>query len=612
MKNTGKNKSIDFSWIIFLPIMILLGVIPLIVRLVMVDVDQAVASVMHSNQIADFFSQYKSVGIIVMASLMLVVLFIGFDRKNIELTKTTKLYGIFISIFLAFSLISTVTSEYRQIAMWGIVDRYEGMLVIGAYIIMMIYTIYAIKSEKDMKYIILPLCWLVAIIGILGVSQYIGKDLLLNTSIGKQLIVPDKYAYLRNGLSSSYEAQRIYGTMYHYNYIGSFGAMMVPLFLTLTLFLKGKKNRLLFGGITLISIFLLFGSTSRAGIIGLICSIVVLIIAFGRQLIKHYKWITIVIGIIIVVLFGLNTVTKGAIFSRIPSLVNDAIGLFLPSDENFDYKDHIPVKNIYAQDDAMIVQTQQDELTIRVEDEILIFTDQNDEIVNYELVDDSYITQDPRFNRYIFVMKKASEGAMEDYTLFHVDGWPTLGMKFEEKEAYLVNKTSLERMEIEEARSIGFKGKEKLGSARGYIWSRSLPMLMDNLIIGDGPDTYVLEFPQDDIFGKWYAYDAPDMVVTKPHNLYLQIGIGQGGVALVAFLGLIGLYLIQSMKLYMFKQAYCQGDIIGIAMMLAVIGYLGAGIFNDSIVSVAPIFWILLGAGIAMNNLTDKKNKESI
>ena len=37
--------------------------------------------------------------------------------------------------------------------------------------------------------------------------------------------------------------------------------------------------------------------------------------------------------------------------------------------------------------------------------------------------------------------------------------------------------------------------------------------------------------------------------------------------------------------------------------MLAIIGYLGAGFFNDSVVPVAPIFWILLGTGIAVNYL---------
>jgi hypothetical protein len=83
----------------------------------------------------------------------------------------------------------------------------------------------------------------------------------------------------------------------------------------------------------------------------------------------------------------------------------------------------------------------------------------------------------------------------------------------------------------------------------------------------------------------------------------LQIGINQGIIVLIAFLVLVSAYIIESLKLYGLKRDYQNGQIIGIAVMLSVIGYLGAGLFNDSVVSVAPIFWILLGAGIAINYL---------
>jgi len=35
--------------------------------------------------------------------------------------------------------------------------------------------------------------------------------------------------------------------------------------------------------------------------------------------------------------------------------------------------------------------------------------------------------------------------------------------------------------------------------------------------------------------------------------------------------------------------------------MAAVAAYLATGFFNDSVISVAPVFWILLGIGISMN-----------
>ena len=65
-------------------------------------------------------------------------------------------------------------------------------------------------------------------------------------------------------------------------------------------------------------------------------------------------------------------------------------------------------------------------------------------------------------------------------------------------------------------------------------------------------------------------------------------------------------YLIDSFKLYALRRKYSVQQVIGVAIALAVIGYLGAGFFNDSIVSVAPIFWALFGVGIAVNQLNKK------
>jgi len=40
---------------------------------------------------------------------------------------------------------------------------------------------------------------------------------------------------------------------------------------------------------------------------------------------------------------------------------------------------------------------------------------------------------------------------------------------------------------------------------------------------------------------------------------------------------------------------------VGVGIMVAFVGYAISGLFNDSVVSVAPVFWILLGMGISIN-----------
>ena len=171
---------------------------------------------------------------------------------------------------------------------------------------------------------------------------------------------------------------------------------------------------------------------------------------------------------------------------------------------------------------------------------------------------------------------------------------------------HLINGNSKKDIDLEDPKSIGFAGKEKLASSRGYIWSRSLPMLRNTLLLGTGPDTFVFEFPQNDLLGKLYAYDSATTIVDKPHNLYLQIALNEGVIALLAFLGIILIYIVDSIKLYALKSKFTENEIMGISVFLAVIGYLFAGIFNDSVISVAPIFWIVLGVGVAVNFINRK------
>ena len=47
-----------------------------------------------------------------------------------------------------------------------------------------------------------------------------------------------------------------------------------------------------------------------------------------------------------------------------------------------------------------------------------------------------------------------------------------------------------------------FTSHESFASSRGYIWSRTIPLLKETLFIGTGADTFVIAFPQDDYIGK--------------------------------------------------------------------------------------------------------------
>ncbi len=126
----------------------------------------------------------------------------------------------------------------------------------------------------------------------------------------------------------------------------------------------------------------------------------------------------------------------------------------------------------------------------------------------------------------------------------------------------------------------------RMGSGRLLIWKLTLPMLKDTVFIGNGPDTFIFHYPQAEYFdlgGKAF--------VSKPHNMYLQMFVNVGGLALAAFLGLAFAILGKTLR-------KLRRNPLGNAcapFAASVVAYMATGFFNDSVVSSAPIFWIFLG-----------------
>mgnify|MGYP005885126021 CR=1 FL=1 len=611
-----EKRNLLINRIMLIPLIVVLGIIPLIVRLQITTPDVDVAIAMGTSKFADFFSSYKASFIILTAVAMLVVLFLVAQKEMFKVDKTTITYMICSGLFIITSLAATVMSQYGSAAWWGIPDRCEGMVVTACYILILMYALMVFRKYDSYKYIILALAVVVAVNAFFGYFQYVGKDLIVNNQFVQNLVISKTDQASINGLSGLIDKGTIYGTMFHYNYVGSFAAMMVPLFVTLTLFLKGKKNKIFCGIVSLLAVFLLFGSTSRAGLIGFGVALVFGIIIFARKMMRKWKIVVPVILAAIVVVFGFNAATNGQIFSRIPTLVNDITSLFSGADTDFDYKDHIPVRNVIIENGTATLETQDDALTFKAESDGVATYDKSGNPVAYTVANGTYTTTDSRFSNISYVMGqtellkenevsvpivRVTVNGIEAF-LFKVD--PTEGL-------YAINDIAEQKIEIKDAPYVGFKGKEKVGSARGYIWSRSIPMLKETWLVGKGPDTFALEFPQNDILAKWWAYNTPNMIIDKPHNLYLQFAINNGGLALLAFLILVIVYVVNCFKLYAFRGFYENKEIIGIATFLAIMGYLGAGFFNDSVVSVAPVFWALLGTGMAINYMINKERVEN-
>lgn len=593
--------------LLFLPAVLTLAIVPLVVHFFLVNVDPAEAALIGQSTYGDMYSQAKA-GLLMIGAVIMLALGIIFRKKIFQ--KPDRMQAAYLAaggVYLLFAFLSAVCSGNKSIAFWGVHDRAEGFVTIACYFVLFFYTIYTYRDELDLRHLTVALGIVTAVTAFLGVFQFRGHDLLL-TDFGKSLIISPWDQDKVNGLNPQIGAGKLWGTLYHYDYIGSFAGIAVPFFLVLAFSARSMRSRVLLWIAEALSLWVLLGSTSRAGIIGVGMALLLCIILFGRVIVRRWKISLPCLALVVLAAAGANFATHGKIFERVPSLMSD-IGSVFQSGSSVDHRSQLPVRNVASEGNTIVVTTQSgDILKASLAGNQLHLADGQGQKITVTQQNARSLITDPRFRRFGFSFVKMGENNSLGVVVL-IDGQQQFFFRMDSPTKLQLTNPSgtFDVTSLASPPSFGFRGKEKLGSARGYIWSRANAMVPKNLILGSGPDTFVLNFPQNDLFGKYWAYGTTNMLVDKPHNLYLQTILGEGGIAFLAFLVILLLYVVDSLRLYALKKSYCRGQLFGAAVCLGIVGYLFAGFFNDSIVSVAPIFWIFLGTGIALNAKNRKK-----
>ena len=669
-----------------------------------------------SYDLFEAYSQAKGVALVVFALIMLgmalvccISLFRRVERRSLAYVGASV-------VFVAFSLASALGSDYQQIAFFGEYDRAEGFWSLACYFVLFLFSMYAFRTAGNFKPLSIALFVAVGVNVLIGIFQMTGNDLLgMDWFVN---IVKDR-SLSDVALSSTSTTRQAYGALYNPNYVGSFAGLIIPLFTVMAIYSREIIWRVLYIVFDLAAVLFLVGSTARSGIVAVAAALVVGIIVFARQIGRHWKRCAAVAAAAAVIVTGANFALGNKLFQRIPSLVQDAVGLFLPADEaDRDLYSKIPLREIRTPGDNTVVFTGQDDvLTASYDGEIrnYVFTDSEGREVpsessfvlgisgydglkitahylekyvdvslggahmRYTINDDGALTddnsvenapqtaegssiiagamgvvgisdgsssfymeydtdykrlffttndeEDIQYNEtvsfpgrfdgvHIMLMNSDEASIVRDVMAltFNDDSSNSLFFMLEnEKRITMIHYRTSERFDPVNADHIGFEGKETLGSSRGYIWSRTLPLLKNCLLTGYGADTFAYVFPQNDVLAKYYSYEQFGegfyITVDKPHNMYLQIFYGNGLIAFAAFLAICVFYLVDCFRLYALRREYRPEQIMGAAVMLGVVGYLAAGMFNDSVVHVAPLFWILLGVGAALNTINRRADR---
>lgn len=142
------------------------------------------------------------------------------------------------------------------------------------------------------------------------------------------------------------------------------------------------------------------------------------------------------------------------------------------------------------------------------------------------------------------------------------------------------------------------KISEALGS-RPLIWKTAVRMIEAKPLLGYGFDTFRLGYPKYQT-ADWIRALKENAIPDKAHNDLLQVSVGQGLMGLLFYLWFLATFLWKNLQLFI-RETEPSRKIMASGLFAGIIGYLIQIQFSFSIISVAPLFWLVLG--LTYNNL---------
>jgi len=582
---TGKNNKDIFVMYRYVPFVILTVLIPLAKYRFRVYLNEEMRRMLLNTQWYDDYYALIKVLLLYAAVIMM------FPAIMLKKNKDRKIPGVlyFLVPYCICILLSVIFSGYKTTAWFGIVDMYEGGLTQLCYCFILFFSYFLFSGTEEMIKILRITLAASILVTVMGIFEYTG-------------IIPSE------------EPFTISSTIGNSNYVGTYGAVLLPLSIALVLTETSRAKKiayaLLFFGS---AFFLLTASMSRAGYFAALITVpgfFILLYAAAKDRIKQAAAL-VFYGICIFAL--MNSYSGGLLWDEIQSMN--------PFRQNQD-EDRLVFRDIKLDDASAEIETNHWFIRVENNGDGFRFYNENSEEIRFrkdgnvlEFTDEPYSGITGYEDETSEVKWLMLEAGGKDIELVLVDG----KMKVVGYNGQITDIVPVE--------SFGFKGKETFASGRGYIWSRAIPLLKNAVFIGYGPDTFAFVFPQNDIVGK-LNYGAIWVIIGKPHNWYLQIALGSGIISLICLMSVIAWYIAKTLALIL--RSNCKEynhakigpaieeskkqKIISSGILMSVFAYLAAGLFNDSFIAVSPIFWMLLGFGISLlqNKSGNKKSSHPL
>lgn len=576
----------------------------------------------------DSFEHAKSICVVVMgvsaAIVILISEWLNYKQKKRLFENCDVKILVLCAVYFIMVIISAVCSSYPNLAFTGGgYGQWQTMWVLLANVLLFLYAYRFVDSENQVSVVIKCLMVTVGLLALIGVMQTTGHNPLSWDWVQK--IITSKSDV--NGITFKEGISNVIITFSNPNYVGPFVALVIPIVAAFVAIRASKENgramACRIAGIAIIIglIISLFGSSSSAGAIAVMTGaaaavILILVNALTKEAGEREReegsgkrrktGVIIGAAVAFVLVAGIgvsrtaffkNTVNKvlqGSEDTRnIASIVNSDKGLevTLRNGEEF------VLTPTYAEGQNVSFQAYD--------------ADQKEIPVEWSAQNSRFVLKDERFQMVTLGVAN-----------FNVDNQVYPGFRFYDtpnqiewifmyKDNDWQYYTPFGKFtKLHEVESFGFKDYQNIANRRGFIWSRTIPLMKTYWFKGIGPNAFIIAFPNDDFVGS-KRVGGNTTLVDKPHNAFLQIYIQTGGISAIAYAGLWILYICGSVRLFWRRKHFTDTEKIGFGLMIGIFSFAVAGLTNDTVVGSQNMYWILLGTGFAINRVI-QKNREAV
>lgn len=605
-KTKEKIFNIIDNYLLVIPIIFAMAVIPLIVRVNYYYSNMLEYSWFGKDiQLMDMFLYYKNQAMILLDGVLVVGYVYLLARKKLRVD----LNFLPLLIYLILAVFSTITSISPEHTWHGFFGMFETAYVIFGYAMICYFAYSVVRTEKQLKFVMGGFAIGILVMGAIAISQFIGMDIYAS-DFGKDLIFPERYAIYKDSLKILYGKGWVYASLYNPNYVGVYSALLVPFLFVLLFSVKERIQAVLFTILMAIVMVCWVGSNSQASVLAIFPVGFFTIVYFGK---KHWKNLIVAIIVCGVIFVGLN------VYQGENNTFRDTIDKFESTSTDKEVEEKAKVKkltDITLNDTDYTVTYNGEVLTIKH-----LLTDGNqfsiavldssgntiETLVNDS--EDGYVLNDEKYDGLEFIF-----GLDQNNNIgFSVkEGAKSFFIYYSNREqTYFYTNLYGHTTKIYSSETFYSPVFKLAGgfSGRDFIWGKSIPLLKKTVILGSGPDTFAFMFPQYD-YVSLIQDGWSDKLITKPHSLYLQMGVETGVLSMVAFLVFNICYLVQSLKLYYKRTLSSFTERFGAGVFMADISYLIIMLANDSTIGVSIVYWSLVGLGFACNAIVRRKDAE--